>query len=377
MGHFIQAKLKISQPGDMYEQEADRVAEEVMRMPDPEPIRGETSVSGQTLIPQIHRVCAECEEELHRQAAEEEEELGEPVDMNMPTPDELLEPEEEIPLSPTPGDELETPLQRACTECEEEERMQAREVPGQGTVVNANLGDFHGGGQPLDTALRAFFEPRFGYAFDQVRVHTDSQAAESAKAVNALAFTVGRDVVFGAGQYAPDTTVGRRLLAHELAHVIQQNPSPTLARYPGTLKGPVQIQTMPVGNPILQRWSIGDPVPGINTIVCDGSGGITTQLGATGNADQTRCLRDCIEEHEQSHRTDALAENANICSGVTAGRTVRPNAGTQRNQTEIRASNVEIACLRGKLPTADATCRPIINSRITQMEAYRDSFGSP
>jgi outer membrane protein OmpA-like peptidoglycan-associated protein len=77
-------------------------------------------------------------------------------------------------------------------------------------------------GQPLDAATRAFFEPRFGYDFSQVRLHTDARAAESARAVNAAAYTVGRDVVFGSGQYATSATGGRKLLAHELTHVVQQ-----------------------------------------------------------------------------------------------------------------------------------------------------------
>jgi hypothetical protein len=77
-------------------------------------------------------------------------------------------------------------------------------------------------GQPLDAATRAFMEPRFGHDFSEVRVHTDAKAAESARAVNALAYTVGRDVVFGVGQYAPTSGAGRRLMAHELAHVMQQ-----------------------------------------------------------------------------------------------------------------------------------------------------------
>lgn len=77
-------------------------------------------------------------------------------------------------------------------------------------------------GQPLDAATRAFFEPRFGHDFSRVRVHTDAKAAESARAVNALAYTVGRDVVFGTGQYMPKTVAGHSLLAHELTHVVQQ-----------------------------------------------------------------------------------------------------------------------------------------------------------
>ena len=77
-------------------------------------------------------------------------------------------------------------------------------------------------GQPLDPTTRAFMEPRFGEDFSQVRVHTNEQAAESARAVNALAYTVGRDVAFGPGQYAPATAEGASLLAHELTHVAQQ-----------------------------------------------------------------------------------------------------------------------------------------------------------
>jgi hypothetical protein len=77
-------------------------------------------------------------------------------------------------------------------------------------------------GQPLDRVTRAGAEARFGYDFSRVRVHTDARAAQSARAVNALAYTVGPDVVFGAGHYAPMTTTGSRLLAHELTHVVQQ-----------------------------------------------------------------------------------------------------------------------------------------------------------
>ena len=78
-------------------------------------------------------------------------------------------------------------------------------------------------GQPLDLHTRAWLEPRFGHDFSSVRVHTDARAAESARAVNALAYTVGDDVVFDSGQYAPRTERGGHLLAHELTHVVQQS----------------------------------------------------------------------------------------------------------------------------------------------------------
>jgi len=84
-------------------------------------------------------------------------------------------------------------------------------------------------GHALDAPTRAFFEPRFRHDFSQVRVHTDAKAAESAQAVNALAYTVGRDVVFAAGKYDPHTESGKDLLAHELVHAVQQDSTPHLA----------------------------------------------------------------------------------------------------------------------------------------------------
>jgi len=95
-------------------------------------------------------------------------------------------------------------------------------------------------GQALDPATSRFMENRFGHDFSGVRVHTDNRAAESARSVNALAYTVGRDVVFGAGQYSPQSFSGRRLLAHELAHVVQQA---------GATKSSLNIQREPDKKP--------------------------------------------------------------------------------------------------------------------------------
>lgn len=77
-------------------------------------------------------------------------------------------------------------------------------------------------GSPLDAGVRAFMEPRFGHDFSRVRVHTDQRAGASCNAVNALAYTVGHDIAFAAGAYSPGTAEGRRLLAHELTHVVQR-----------------------------------------------------------------------------------------------------------------------------------------------------------
>jgi hypothetical protein len=83
-----------------------------------------------------------------------------------------------------------------------------------------------GGGSPLDTPTRSFMEERLGHDFSDVRVHTDGKASESAKSVNAQAYTVGNDIVFQSDKYAPDSDPGKRMLAHELTHVVQQRSGP-------------------------------------------------------------------------------------------------------------------------------------------------------
>jgi hypothetical protein len=98
-------------------------------------------------------------------------------------------------------------------------------------------------GQPLDAETRAFMEPRFGHNFGNVRVHIDEQAATSARGINALAYTVGENIVFGSGKYAPATPSGRHLLAHELTHVLQQQRAENLEQTGGqsaTISQPAQ-----------------------------------------------------------------------------------------------------------------------------------------
>jgi hypothetical protein len=160
---MLQRKLAVSQPGDSYEQEADRVAEQVMRLPDTTlRLQRKCACGGSS-----SEKCDECaSSNLQRKAVSD--------------------------ASPA------TPVSHAAHDL------------------------LRGTGQPLDLRTRTFMEARFGRDFGHVRVHTDTQANESARAVGALAFTLGRDLVFGAGQYAPETNAGKRLLAHELTHVVQQ-----------------------------------------------------------------------------------------------------------------------------------------------------------
>jgi len=130
-----------------------------------------------------------------------------------------------------------TPLQRKCAcggaggsegECEECKEKTLRRKAVDATTPSAAPPIVHevlrSPGQPLDATTRAFFEPRFGHDFSRVRVHTDSPAGDSARAVSAYAYTAGNDIVFDNGRYSPTCAEGRKLLAHELAHTVQQRP---------------------------------------------------------------------------------------------------------------------------------------------------------
>ncbi len=179
----LQAKLTVSQAGDPAELEADRVADQVMRMSEP---------------PVVQRKCSSCEED--------------------------------------------DKLQRKCTECNEQEKekeLQRKEGTAGSAAAPSIVHDvLRSSGRPLDPNMRAFMEPRFGRDFSQVRVHSGPHAAESARAVNALAYTVGQNVVFAENQYQPGSASGQRLLAHELTHVIQQTgPSNLMANDIGPSAG--------------------------------------------------------------------------------------------------------------------------------------------
>jgi hypothetical protein len=188
-GEVVQAKLKIGAPSDKYEQEADRVAEAVMRMPERE-LMGPLEEEGEEERIQMKTVADQITPVVQRQVeenegTEEEEEKGKPEGL----------------------------IQR---------KRLSNQPPELTADVEARISALRGGGQPLPESTRAFFEPRFGYDFGWVRVHSSASVAWLTKALNAQALTTGRSIVFNVNRYDPGTTAGRRLLAHELTHVLQQ-----------------------------------------------------------------------------------------------------------------------------------------------------------
>lgn len=230
----LQAKLKIGKPNDIYEKEADRTADKVMSMPGKQSFVQSKSVAEQ-IAPLVQRKEEEKEEaqtKLQRQEEEKEENAQAKLQLQ-PEEEDRKPPQEEekeeaqaksqIQKQEEEKEETQTKLQR---QEEEKEEAQTKGAPGGTPNVSkgteASIKDMKGRGQPLPESTRSFFEPRFGTDFRQVRVHTDTKAAETAKAINAKAFTKGKDVVFGANEYSPGTSSGKKLLAHELTHVIQQ-----------------------------------------------------------------------------------------------------------------------------------------------------------
>jgi hypothetical protein len=163
---FVQPKLMVNGPGDPYEQQTDAVADRIMT---------ENDVFIQPkIISNVQRKCAHCEEEE-----------------------------------------------------EEENKMQRKEFNGEEVESRSGIENYidslSGRGQQMPEEVRRFYEPRFGYDFSNVKLHTDAVAAKSAQDINALAYTSGNNIVFNQNQFSFPTSSGKKLLAHELTHVVQQS----------------------------------------------------------------------------------------------------------------------------------------------------------
>lgn len=199
--HPIQTKLKIGQPNDKYEQEADRLADQVVNMSDSD-------------------------------------------------------------IQSKPARSMNT----QSSSRDEKDILQAKESPGHIPRVTPHLesriNSLRGSGQPLPPSVRNYFEPRFGRNLKNIRIHNNSQSNEMTQTVNARAFTIGNDIVFGNGQYNPESKEGKKLIAHELTHASQQDsvspfhghnslqPVSSSANHPH-----IQNHTL---SPTIQRWEASE-----------------------------------------------------------------------------------------------------------------------
>ena len=181
-------------------------------------------------------------------------------------------------------------------------------------------------GRPLDTTTRSFMEPRFGHDFGRVRVHADTKAAESARAVNALAYVVGQHAVFGAGQYAPGTGSGQRLLAHELAHVVQQGGHEETAGPQENLrvsdaKGKAERDADTLADRVLtagggQAWETHAALRQVPSGTLQRTPAPPTRGGVTGDRDPSRIRIDAVPDFLASSFTAPLDINVYVADAT-------------------------------------------------------------
>lgn len=211
----VQAKLTVNQPGDIYEKEADVMADKVVqRLTEQSTIQPKSFSAPDVITPFVQRKCAHCEEEEKLQKKESEESENGPI---------LKKPAFESNSKP-PDDNKK--IQRKCAGCEKEEKLQKKpDATSQPASPNieSRLGSSKGSGAPLPAAIRSQMESSFGASFSTVRVHNNSSATQMNHDLHAYAFTHGSDIYFNAGKYDPNSKGGKHLLAHELTHVVQQS----------------------------------------------------------------------------------------------------------------------------------------------------------
>jgi len=222
----VQPRLTVNKPGDSFEQEADAVADQVMRMPDP---KAKPTTDSNVETGNVAK-------------AVEVQRFVQPVAPKSSTPTLVQPASQSLPGTRTSGSHpalAPTTIQTKKDQRTQEDAPESEKEP-EGDIMRQDAGAIadsasgnpappivsevlsSGSGQPMEPTTSDFMESRFGQDFSDVRIHTDSRASESAEAINALAYTSGSDIVFGEGQYAPETDSGKHLLAHELTHTVQQ-----------------------------------------------------------------------------------------------------------------------------------------------------------
>jgi hypothetical protein len=206
--------LAINEPGDRFEREADAVAEQVMRTPATAITGAGKSFSSGDDGNKLQRKCSHCEEEEESQKKLQCQAV------------EATAPHVSV-------------QRRSQCEEEEQEKVQRSETGAGPAMAPPSVHNvLHSPGRPLDSAARSFMEPRFGRDFSGVRIHTGAEADRAVRDVSAAAFTVGPDIAFASGRYAPETEAGRHLLAHELTHTVQQGHATEF-----------RLETLKVGQP--------------------------------------------------------------------------------------------------------------------------------
>ncbi len=240
----VQMKMAVNKPGDKLEQEADKMADKVMRMPTPaspvkqEKLQRQADEKLQKAALPEDKVQKQEENKLQKSAAPEEK-LQRQADEKLQKesrPEEKIQKQEKEKLQAAPTTE---------------EKLQRRSNNGSPAVDAASQSAIRTsltGGQPLGREVRSYMEPRFNADFSNVRVHSDPEAAKLSNRLSARAFTYQSHIFFSRDQYRPGTSEGKQLLAHELTHTIQQGHS---------VQRRSQVSTT-VTQPYIQRSVMGE-----------------------------------------------------------------------------------------------------------------------
>lgn len=278
------ADLKVSQPHDPAEIEADQIADKVMRMPDKGSAGMRPASAGAAGLPNhpnpdsIHRKCSACEME----------------------------------------DDVAPTIER------KEGLSAAAPTPPPADTAASIRNTLRAGGHALDPAARHFFEPRFGFDLSGVRVHTDSAARQSARAINARAYTLGNNIAFADGEYSPGTDRGRQLLAHELAHVAQRSDatafrsaavgSETIHRVPGDLDDMFESPSADAGSAPASGSSASEGCPRVPTNLGDVEPEPSCPKATHIGTNEVARFNFCLDSDQLTSPGD-LSELAKIVSG--------------------------------------------------------------
>jgi len=258
----VLAKRSISQPNDRYEREADQISDHVIRQTNSDLVQSLQSERPAPL--EIQRLDSQYAHKLSQRNLltddDRPEENPDSIEQRMKlegiTDEKLLDADEAEPGKardhkkrlPDAGHNIQTKPANA-------------QPPLLTRSIESAIDQFQSGGEPLDSTSRAFFEPRFGHDFSAVRVHTDGHAAKTASAIHARAFTLGNHVVMGAGEFQPATQSGRKLLAHELTHTIQQGAaSPVQASSALVQREVLDAALGMIGDLVSDPFAVTDPV---------------------------------------------------------------------------------------------------------------------
>jgi hypothetical protein len=257
----VQAKMTVNKPGDKFEQEADKTADKVMRMPAP-PAAAKDEKLQRAPEDKLQRAPEEKlqkreEEKILRAALPEDkvQKAEDPKLQKAPAAEEKLQrrEEEKILKAAQPEEKVQKAEDNRLQKAPADEKLQRRNADGSGSTavsgdVQSAIHNKTTGGEPLSSDVRGHMEPRFSADFGTVRIHKDSESAALSNQLSARAFTYQNHIFFSRGQYQPGSSEGQHLLAHELTHTIQQGHS--IQRTP-------QISTT-AATPTVQRLGIQD-----------------------------------------------------------------------------------------------------------------------